>query len=97
MSDYKCKNCDNTKIVMKQKPPHVGIYCAKCDTWIKWANKEERIAYENRLTIDQLEAPCQMKPDKTKSKLIYIDDMPELKEPSPYDCDYFEDDDLPWE
>lgn len=71
MSDYKCKKCGSTSFVMKPKHPHIGMYCAECDMWLKWCNKKERTA----LLVDDID-----------------DDMPELKEPSPYDGD-----DLPWE
>ena len=50
----KCSKCQyeglpTTKVV----GPHIGLYCPKCNTYIKWANKRERIILKDK-ALDNL-------------------------------------------
>lgn len=38
--EIKCK-CGSTNVFLESKGSQVGIYCAECGKWIKWATKEE--------------------------------------------------------
>lgn len=39
----KCCHCGNEdKPTVITVGPHIGLYCAKCNAYIKWANKQER-------------------------------------------------------
>ena len=31
-----CKKCKSTDFYTKPKGPHMGVYCCKCNTWLKW-------------------------------------------------------------
>ena len=46
-----CKKCGNTEYIVKEKPNGTGIatglYCAKCGTWQKWLNKQEKVLYNS--------------------------------------------------
>lgn len=40
--DLLCARCGNDEsFELKEKSPHIGIYCKKCGAWIKWANDLE--------------------------------------------------------
>lgn len=49
MKDFICKKCGNTTYIVQEKSNGTGIatglYCAKCGTWHKWLNKQEKILY----------------------------------------------------
>lgn len=36
-----CKNCGSDEFYLKKDGIHNGLYCQKCNSWIKWANKDE--------------------------------------------------------
>lgn len=36
-----CKECYSDDIIYVQEGMHVAMRCAKCNRWIRWANKEE--------------------------------------------------------
>jgi uncharacterized protein (DUF3820 family) len=36
-------HCGCEETVEKKKGPHTGIYCAECDTWLKWKPKARKI------------------------------------------------------
>lgn len=42
----KCNHC-NTDLLptIKDKGPHVGVYCSFCGKWIKWLDKKEKVKY----------------------------------------------------
>lgn len=46
-----CKKCGCTEYIIKEKPNGtgvaIGLYCAKCGTWQKWLNKQEKILYNS--------------------------------------------------
>ena len=48
---FVCKKCGNTEYIVKEKPNGTGIaaglYCAKCGTWQKWLNKQEKGLYNS--------------------------------------------------
>ena len=46
-----CSSCKSHDVFMTRHMTRkgnfiMGIYCDRCCKWIKWANKEERRAYE---------------------------------------------------
>ena len=49
MKDFVCKKCGNTTYIVQEKSNGTGLatglYCAKCGTWHKWLNKQEKILY----------------------------------------------------
>lgn len=49
MKDFICKKCRNTTYIVQEKSNGTGVatglYCAKCGTWHKWLNKQEKILY----------------------------------------------------
>lgn len=49
MKDFICKKCGNTTYIMREKlngtGKAIGLYCAKCGTWHKWLNKQEKVLY----------------------------------------------------
>lgn len=46
IKDLKCKKCHCSDLFFKPKGTQLGIYCAYCGQWIKWANKNERNLFE---------------------------------------------------
>ena len=42
IKDYKCKNCGSYDFFIKESGSQVGIYCAECGKYLKWADKNER-------------------------------------------------------
>ena len=38
--DLNCK-CGETKTYIAKKKMHTGVYCSRCDKWLKWVNKKE--------------------------------------------------------
>jgi hypothetical protein len=40
LKNWKCKFCSNTKYTLQRVKIHLGVYCAKCDTWNRWINQE---------------------------------------------------------
>lgn len=49
MKDFVCKKCGNTSYIIREKlngtGKAIGLYCAKCGTWHKWLNKQEKVLY----------------------------------------------------
>lgn len=49
MKDFICKKCGNTTYIMQEKLNGTGkairLYCAKCGTWHKWLNSQEKVLY----------------------------------------------------
>ena len=49
MKDFVCKKCKNTAYIIQEKLNGTGkalrLYCAKCGTWHKWLNKQEKVVY----------------------------------------------------
>lgn len=52
-----CKKCGCTEYIVKEKPNGTGVatglYCAKCGTWQKWLNKQEKVLYNSELVGKQ--------------------------------------------
>lgn len=42
IKNYKCKACNSQHFFFAEDAMHIGIYCASCGKWLKWANKDER-------------------------------------------------------
>ncbi len=38
---YVCPKCYSQNTIAKKNGNQIGIYCAECGRWIKWANKDE--------------------------------------------------------
>jgi uncharacterized Zn finger protein len=36
-----CKTHGEVPPIVKEKGPHLGLYCPECGKWIKWAKKGE--------------------------------------------------------
>lgn len=49
MKNFICKKCGNTTYIMQEKlngtGKAIGLYCAKCGTWHKWLNKQEKVLH----------------------------------------------------
>ena len=43
---FKCKKCDSTKYVLREKGTATGLYCAKCGFWHKWVGKSDLVRYK---------------------------------------------------
>lgn len=43
---FKCKKCDSTKYVLREKGTATGLYCAKCGFWHKWVAKSDLVRYK---------------------------------------------------
>ena len=43
--ENKCKRCGHTEFYLKEKSPHVGAFCCKCNAWLKWVPSKERGNY----------------------------------------------------
>ena len=44
---FKCSKCECTEVHIRQAGKHTGLYCSKCNAWIKWLSKPEvKEAYE---------------------------------------------------
>lgn len=42
-----CKKCGNSEnFNIQYGPTHTGLYCSKCDSWVKWIGKKELPLYE---------------------------------------------------
>ena len=46
--DYKCKCGNTTKFFTETKGSNIGLYCKECGKWIKWLNKNETRAFEQK-------------------------------------------------
>lgn len=56
IKDYRCA-CGSNDFFLCNHIPQVGIYCSRCGSWYKWANKDEKnlkLIQEN--TIDNIVA-----------------------------------------
>lgn len=50
----KCKKCGCTKGYLRYGDVHTGLYCSKCNNWIKWVSKNEISVLEsNESNIDE--------------------------------------------
>ena len=50
----KCKKCGCTKGYLRYGDIHTGLYCSKCNNWIKWVSKNEISVLEsNESNIDE--------------------------------------------
>ena len=52
MEPERCRKCGSTSFVAKHKGPHIGWYCTKCGTWLRWIPQHDNKA--------QLTEPHQM-------------------------------------
>jgi hypothetical protein len=53
-----CKYCGEVKARIHEKPVdgiRLGLYCEKCDIWLKWANKQERAKVEAAIAARKTE------------------------------------------
>ena len=41
VTKYFCKHCGSNDVYFKAHKINKGIFCAKCNKWIKWLNKKE--------------------------------------------------------
>ncbi len=39
----RCPRCSSTDLQEREKYPHVGLYCATCNFWIRWIPKRARL------------------------------------------------------
>lgn len=46
IKNLKCENCKSDDLKFLERGTQLGIYCAKCGRYVKWANKDERNLYE---------------------------------------------------
>lgn len=44
----KCNRCGSEHVFLRSACSNVGIYCADCGKWIKWATKDEVRVIEHR-------------------------------------------------
>lgn len=42
MAQIRCNRCLTTEVVLREKGPHIGAYCANCGRWLKWLGKNEK-------------------------------------------------------
>lgn len=42
MVQIRCKYCFTAEVVLREKGPHIGAYCANCSRWLKWLGKNEK-------------------------------------------------------
>lgn len=43
-----CNKCGSKNVFLEKKGNQIGIYCAECGKWIKWATKEEIRVIEHK-------------------------------------------------
>lgn len=51
----KCKICQSNKFYIKERGPHIGLYCQVCGQWQKWISKQEVNKYRDMGVQDELE------------------------------------------
>ena len=97
IKNYKCK-CGRDDLFFKEKGNQVGIYCASCGKWLKWADKDERNLMNDNNTVggkkptekpivaEKQESVEQMKQalDRAKVLLKATYDILQKQEESPY-------------
>ena len=44
----KCNRCGSEYVFLRSSWNNVGIYCANCGKWIKWAAKDEVLVIEHK-------------------------------------------------
>ena len=82
MKAEKCPKCGHETFICKHKGPHIGWYCAKCGTWVRWI-KQNKIATQEQMSMEDFGVTL---PEERTCK-CEIEDVNSL----------YDDDSLPWE
>ena len=55
MEPERCKKCGNTSFEAKHVGPHIGWYCTKCGSWLRWIPQYRKKKREpHQISIDEL-------------------------------------------
>lgn len=38
----KCTKCGSTRVVKREVGPHIGVFCAECDKWLRWEKRKSK-------------------------------------------------------
>ena len=56
MVEEKCRRCGCSDTYLAEKGRHIGVYCANCNSWIKWTSKNNYESFkQNENTLGALE------------------------------------------
>lgn len=56
IKNYVCK-CGHKDFIFKGNGNQIGIYCSKCGKWLKWADKNEKNLWSDKVEVSP-EAPA---------------------------------------
>lgn len=53
---HKCKGCGskNGEYYLKENGPHYGLYCGKCNKWVKWVKQDEILHITGNKNINKV-------------------------------------------
>lgn len=53
---HKCKWCGNKngEYYLKENGPHYGLYCNRCNNWVKWVKKDELLHLTGNKNINKV-------------------------------------------
>ena len=76
---HTCKKCrtKNGEYYLRANGPHYGLYCSKCDKWVKWVKQDEMLSLTGNKNIKKVY-------DKS-NKEISVYKALNLEEPIPLD------------
>lgn len=60
-NEHRCEMCGSTLFITRQMNNSIGLFCDKCDAWVKWLGKDEveaLRAFEYTQTKINSTAPC---------------------------------------
>ena len=52
MIPEKCNKCGSEEFYTKKSGTQTGLYCKKCNKWIKWLSKKETIDFNKLSVVD---------------------------------------------
>lgn len=90
MKNFICKKCGNTTYIVQEKSNGTGVatglYCAKCGTWHKWLNKQEKVLYSVREKSDKDKEIARLtaENDKLRERLENAIELPTIYEHTIY-------------
>ena len=76
-----CKKCGSRKMYLKEKDPHIGLYCTECNKWLAWVNERDLEFYldnkdvEVMLSSELINQKRYNNPDYTKTAMGKVIDI----------------------
>lgn len=72
-----CKKCCSDKYILKEKGPHLGLYCKNCGHWVQWIKKpKDFISHNIALTIKSNDNNENVTSNDDDKNVISNDDFP---------------------